>query len=362
GNSLRVAFNVGNGIQLTEVSTAHWLNDNRWHVVRFERNRKETRLIVDTQEPAAFTDGYVGCLSNLLINGVVQDMRGLVERGVYTYGLSAGCKPKCASNPCLNRGECVEYYSHYFCECGLTPYRGFICGRQIGGTFNSGPMVKIFLDRPKDRLGTVEEYIQVGFKTKSKRGILMEMRGEGESNYIIVKVNNNGGITIEFDIGFKRYEVTTNYDVDLTNDQHHMVYAWRTDLGTKWHLKVDDYNEVVEDFSNLLSPTADVRLDDPYVLYMGRNDTMQPADGFDGCIYAAQWNNIFPLHLIYEEPRNASVVMLPAEEEPVEIRPSPAIPTNITFPEITDDAEREKRIIAGVIILRVYTLAVGLCN
>lgn len=69
---------------------------------------------------------------------------------------------------------------------------------------------------------------------------------------------------------------------------------------------------MVEDFSNLLSPTADVRLDDPYVLYMGRNDTMQPADGFDGCIYAAQWNNIFPLHLIYEEPRNASVVMLPA--------------------------------------------------
>ncbi|XP_018647599.1 septate junction protein [Schistosoma mansoni] len=398
GNSLRVAFNVGNGIQLTEVTTAHWLNDNRWHVVRFERNRKETRLIVDTQEPAviiessqrsfsgfdfdqplyvgttqAFTDGYVGCLSNLLINGVVQDMRGLVERGIYTYGLSAGCKPKCASNPCLNRGECVEYYSHYFCECGLTPYRGFICGRQIGGTFNSGPMVKIFLDRPKDRLGTVEEYIQVGFKTKSKRGILMEMRGEGESNYIIVKVNNNGGITIEFDVGFKRYEVTTNYDVDLTNDQHHMVYAWRTDLGTKWHLKVDDYNEVVEDFSNLLSPTADVRLDDPYVLYMGRNDTMQPADGFDGCIYAAQWNNIFPLHLIYEEPRNASVEMLPAdsvredlcgfieilpEEEPVEIRPSPAIPTNITFPEITDDAEREKRIIAGVVSGVILILSV----
>ncbi|CAH8438063.1 unnamed protein product [Heterobilharzia americana] len=389
GNALRVAFNVGNGIQLTEVTTAHWLNDNRWHVVRFERNRKETRLIVDTQEPSvivessqrsfrgfdfdqplyvgttqAFTDGYVGCLSNLLINGVVQDMRGLVERGVFTYGLSAGCKPKCDKNPCLNRGECVEYYSHYLCECGLTPYRGFICGRQIGGTFNSGPMVKILLDRPKDRLGTVEEYIQVGFKTKSKRGILLEMRGEGESNYIIVKVNNNGGITIEFDVGFKRYEVTTNYDIDLTNDQHHMVYAWRTDLGTKWHLKVDDYNEVVEDFSSLLSPTADVRLDDPYVLYMGRNDTLQPADGFDGCIYAAQWNNIFPLHLAYEEPRSAMVEMVPAdsvredlcgfieilpEEQPIEIRPSPAIPPNITLPKLTDDEERQKRIIAGVV-------------
>ncbi|VDP99782.1 unnamed protein product [Trichobilharzia regenti] len=76
--------------------------------------------------------------------------------------------------------------------------------------------------------------------------------------------------------------------------------------------QVDDYNEVVEDFSSLLSPTADVRLDDPYVIYMGRNDTMQPADGFDGCIYAAQWNNIFPLHLAYEEPRSALVEMVPA--------------------------------------------------
>ncbi|KAF5403241.1 Neurexin-4 [Paragonimus heterotremus] len=389
GNSVRVAFNVGNGIQLVEVSTAHWLNDNTWHVVRFERNRKETRLIVDTQNPTtiteaiersfrgfdfdqplsvgttqSFTDGFVGCLSNLLINGVVQDMRGLVERGVFTYGLSAGCVPKCEVNQCLNRGECVEHYSHYTCECGLTSYRGFICGREVGGTFNNGPMMKILLDRTQDRLGTVEEYIQVGFKTKSKRGILMEMRGSGDTNYIIVKVNNNGGITIEFDVGFKRFEVTTNYDIDLCNDQHHMVHAWRTDMGTKWHLKVDDYNEVVEDFSSYLSPSADVRLDDPWVIFMGRNDTMQAADGFDGCIYAAQWNNFFPLRMAFQDPRLANVQMLPAnsiredlcgfieilpEPEPLEIRPSPAIPPNITPPAQTDDKERERRVVAGVV-------------
>ncbi|VUZ53403.1 unnamed protein product, partial [Hymenolepis diminuta] len=83
--------------------------NNQWHVVRLERNRKESRLIVDTNpaqvlvEPnersflmfnfdqplfvgttQAFTDGYVGCISNLLINGVVQDIRGIVERGETT--------------------------------------------------------------------------------------------------------------------------------------------------------------------------------------------------------------------------------------------------------------------------------------
>ncbi|VDQ11202.1 unnamed protein product [Trichobilharzia regenti] len=35
------------------------------------------------------------------------------------------------------------------------------------------------------------------------------------------------------------------------------------------------------------------------------------------------------------------------KQEPVEIRPSPAIPPNITMPEVTDDKERETRIIAG---------------
>ncbi|KAA0186846.1 Neurexin 4 [Fasciolopsis buskii] len=398
GNAIRVAFNVGNGVQLAEVSTAHWLNDDRWHVVRFERNRKETRLIVDTLNPTvivesmersfrgfdfdqplsvgttqAFTDGFVGCLSNLLINGVVQDMRGLVERGVFTYGLSAGCKPKCDTNPCLNRGECVEHYSHYLCECGLTAYRGFICGRQVGGTFNNGPMLKILLNRTDDRLGTVEEYIQIGFKTKAKKGILMEMRGAGDTNYIIVKVNNNGGITIEFDVGFKRFEVTTNYDIDLCNDQHHMVYAWRTDLGTKWHLKVDDYNEVVEDFTKYLSPTADVRLDNPWVIFMGRNDTMQPADGFDGCIYAAQWNNFFPLRMHFQSPKLTNVQSVPPdsiredlcgfieilpEAEPLEIRPSPLIPPNITLPTQNEDALRERRIIAGVITGLLMILSV----
>lgn len=36
---------------MLEVSPAYWLNDNQWHVVRLERNRKESRLIVDTNPP-----------------------------------------------------------------------------------------------------------------------------------------------------------------------------------------------------------------------------------------------------------------------------------------------------------------------
>lgn len=48
GIAFRFAYNVGNGLQVLEVTTAYWLNNNQWHVVRLERNRKESRLIVDT--------------------------------------------------------------------------------------------------------------------------------------------------------------------------------------------------------------------------------------------------------------------------------------------------------------------------
>ncbi len=99
-------------------------------------------------------------------------------------------------------------------------------------------MIQIDLTHFQDNLGTLEEYITVGFKTKSKNGILMQMLGEGKQNYIVLRVNNNGGITIEFDVGFGRFEVTTDYVVDLANDQHHTVRAWRTRIGQVWHLQV----------------------------------------------------------------------------------------------------------------------------
>ena len=35
-------------------------------------------------------DGYVGCMRGLIVNGKLMDMRGKVERGEVTYGLTPG--------------------------------------------------------------------------------------------------------------------------------------------------------------------------------------------------------------------------------------------------------------------------------
>ncbi len=76
-----------------------------------------------------YKDGFVGCLRALQVNGKMMDMRGKVERGEVTYGVAADCHAKCDSNPCMNNGICIESYSHYFCDCAYTPYRGWVCGR-----------------------------------------------------------------------------------------------------------------------------------------------------------------------------------------------------------------------------------------
>jgi contactin associated protein-like 2 len=49
GNIIQFRFDVGNGIQTLEKMTAYPLNDNFWHTVHIERNRKQAMLRVDQQ-------------------------------------------------------------------------------------------------------------------------------------------------------------------------------------------------------------------------------------------------------------------------------------------------------------------------
>ena len=46
--------------------------------------------IMCTGAAVDYRDGYVGCMRALMVNGVQLDLRGIVERGEVTYGLSAG--------------------------------------------------------------------------------------------------------------------------------------------------------------------------------------------------------------------------------------------------------------------------------
>ena len=49
GNTIHFRFNVGNGIQTLEQVTAYPLNDDQWHTIHVERNRRQATLKVDQQ-------------------------------------------------------------------------------------------------------------------------------------------------------------------------------------------------------------------------------------------------------------------------------------------------------------------------
>ena len=50
-----------------------------------------------------YSEGFVGCIRALLVNGQLMDLRGKVERGEVTYGVSAG-------ESTLNTGTGYRYW------------------------------------------------------------------------------------------------------------------------------------------------------------------------------------------------------------------------------------------------------------
>lgn len=149
GKKLQFQYQAGSGPLGVNVETSYHLNDNEWHSVSVERNRKEARLVVDgslkaeVREPPGpvralhltselvigatidFRDGFVGCIRALLLNGRLVDLRSYPRQGL--YGVSEGCSGRCESSPCLNNGTCTERYDGYTCDCRWSAFKGPIC-------------------------------------------------------------------------------------------------------------------------------------------------------------------------------------------------------------------------------------------
>ncbi|ESO94302.1 hypothetical protein LOTGIDRAFT_118711, partial [Lottia gigantea] len=337
-DTIQFRYNVGNGVVVLSFKSPGPLNDDNWHTVHVEHNRKQAWMRIDDQPDVFvsedsdlirmldltgqlvigaavdYNDGYVGCMRGLRVNGQLLDMRGMVERGEVTYGVSVGCVGKCSSSPCFNGGTCREGYSGYTCDCSYTPFRGWMCGREVGVNLQKNYQVKYEFDAIQGLSASDFQFARVGFSTKEKQGILLQIRNEANTEYITVEVNNNGGVRVALDVGFQREEVNTpNQGIDYTNGQQHEVVVQRSNKGRTIKVQVDNYAPSIKTFD--VADNGDTILDNPKYLFIGSNNTADTSRGFEGCIFRVQVDNIFPLKRAFQDPKPDFITLNPPVKE-----------------------------------------------
>ncbi|XP_034192438.1 neurexin-4 isoform X1 [Osmia lignaria lignaria] len=316
GNQMQFQYLAGSGPLTVSVQTSYRLADNRWHSVSVERNRKEARIVVDgalkneVREPPGpvralhltselvvgatteYRDGYVGCIRALLLNGQLQDLRTYARQGL--YGVSEGCTGKCESNPCLNNGTCHERYDGYSCDCRWTAFKGPICADEIGVNMRPSSIIKY--DFMGSWRSTISENIRVGFTTTNPKGFLLGLFSNISGEYMTIMVSNSGHLRVVFDFGFERQEVIfPNKHFGL--GQYHDVRVGRKNSGATLVLTVDNYEP--KEFNFNIKASADAQFNNIQYMYIGRNESM--TEGFVGCISRVEFDDIYPLKLLFQE-------------------------------------------------------------
>ncbi|GFS11692.1 contactin-associated protein 2 [Elysia marginata] len=265
-DTIQFRYDVGNGVSVLSFKSPSPLNDDTWHTIHVEKNRKQAWLKLDDytgtvlNEDAdlirqldltealyvgslvGYQDGFVGCIRGLRVNGRLMDMLGKVTRQEQ-FGVRAGCVGKCASNPCFHQGTCREGYDSYKCDCSYTPWRGWNCGREVGVNLKKSNMIKYTFDKSTQSGLSASDFQRatVGFTTRTPQGILIQMTNADNSEYIQVEVNNNGGVRVALNVdGENREEVNSDEEVkiNLANRQTHVVVIERYNSGTEITVQV----------------------------------------------------------------------------------------------------------------------------
>ncbi|XP_053986437.1 neurexin-4 isoform X1 [Hylaeus anthracinus] len=322
GNQIQFQYLAGSGPLTVSVQTSYRLADNQWHSVSVERNRKEARIVVDgalkaeVKEPPGpvralhltsdlvvgattdYRDGYVGCIRALLLNGQLQDLRRFARQGL--YGVTEGCTGRCESSPCLNNGTCHEKYDGYSCDCRWTAFKGPICADEIGVNMRPSSIIKY--DFMGSWRSTIAEKIRVGFTTTNPKGFLLGLFSNISGEYMTIMVSNSGHLRVVFDFGFERQEVIfPNKHFGL--GQYHDVRVGRKNSGATLVLQVDNYEP--KEFNFNIKTSADAQFNNIQYMYIGRNESM--TEGFAGCISRVEFDDIYPLKLLFQEDGPANV-------------------------------------------------------
>ncbi|XP_033109086.1 neurexin-3-like isoform X2 [Anneissia japonica] len=199
---LFVIINLGGGITRF-MPYSKLFNDGYWHNVVITRMGVATKVQVELEEAKTITDkenskilnleddlflggvdnrenarplpmevfsitrqpGYVGCMRNLVLNGLSYNIAGEVQQQ-NVKGIMIMCKsmsPMCKEGLCRNGGQCSEGWNRFICDCSMTDYIGKECDYNATVLSFNGNQ-SLLVDFGND-LQTKAEDITIRFKT-----------------------------------------------------------------------------------------------------------------------------------------------------------------------------------------------------
>ena len=205
----------------------------------------------------------------------------------------------CASGVCL----CPSTHFYNSSQC---------VGRQ-GIGMQTNFMIKLNIN-DTDALATTDlTYIRVGFMTKIKQGVFLQIQDTTRTQYILLEMNTRGGVRLVINVGFIRYEINTLVQSDFADGQAHEVTVRRNDNTSVISLQVDSNNPVIVTFHLYYNSSGSSILDDHRYLFIGRNETS--VNGFQGCIYSIQIDDVFNLQRLLQVPRPNDIEFVPDNGE-----------------------------------------------
>lgn len=171
---------------------------------------------------------------------------------------------------------------------------------EIGVNLRSDSIIKY------DFLGswrsTIAENIRVGFTTTNQKGFLLGFSSNITGEYLTILVSNSGALKFVFDFGFERQEISYP-GVHFGLGQFHDVRFLRKNSGSTVVVMVDNYEPKEYNFD--IKDSADAQFNNVQYMYIGKNESM--TDGFVGCVSRVEFDDIFPLKLLFQQSPPANV-------------------------------------------------------
>lgn len=233
---------------------------------------------------------------------------------------------------------------------------------EIGVNMQSSSMIKY--DFMGSWRSTIAEKIRVGFTTTNPHGFLLGLFSNISGEYMTIMVSNSGHLRVVFDFGFERQEVIFP-SKHFGLGQYHDLHIGRKNSGATLVMQVDNYEP--KEFHFNIKESADAQFNNIQYMYIGKNDTK--VEGFIGCISRVEFDDIYPLKLLFQEngPANIRSLGTPLSEDFCGVEPithPPNIVETRPPPRVDEDKlrsaynETEPAILGSVLVVILIALII----